>query len=323
MNLIKKIFTIFVILGFFVALLAISQTINPQPVSAASCSLIFATSGPPIVGKSITATIKDTIPGGSYGVDLRRIGFGSVDNQHKTATGSSLSFTIDGSKITVAGDYQFESLRTDIVENCIDPPVFTVDVGMADCILKSKDMGGNVGEPVSFWLTDIEVGNTYIVELYTNGHVLDSIQLTVPPGMTTWIDSFPGSDFQDASATYQLKALQLSPFRARCANPSEFRLSLAGKNPCEGGICNTALGPIKADIGEFAEKILAIGIGLAGGIALIIMVIGSVRVLTSAGDPKNVAAGREMIIAAVAGLLFLIFSVIILKFIGIYVVDLI
>src|SRR3990167_6951641 len=248
MNLIKKIFTIFVILGFFVALLAISQTINPQPVSAASCSLIFATSGPPIVGKSITATIKDTIPGGSYGVDLRRIGFGSVDNQHKTATGSSLSFTIDGSKITVAGDYQFESLRTDIVENCIDPPVFTVepapscslifatsgppivgksitatikdtipggsygvdlrrigfgsvdnqhktatgsslsftidgskitvagdyqfeslrtdivencidppvftvDVGMADCILKSKDMGGNVGEPVSFWLT--------------------------------------------------------------------------------------------------------------------------------------------------------------------------
>ena len=53
------------------------------------------------------------------------------------------------------------------------------------------------------------------------------------------------------------------------------------------------------------------------------MVIGSVRVLTSAGDPKNVAAGREMIIAAVAGLLFLIFSVIILKFIGIYVVDLI
>lgn len=89
-----------------------------------------------------------------------------------------------------------------------------------------------------------------------------------------------------------------------------------GKNPCEGGTCNTALGNISTQIGPFASKILSIGIGLAGGIALIIMVIGSIRVLTSAGDPKNVAAGREMIIAAVAGLIFLIFSITIMRFIG-------
>ena len=72
----------------------------------------------------------------------------------------------------------------------------------------------------------------------------------------------------------------------------------------------------------FARTILWIGAGLAGGIALILMVIGAIRVLTSAGDPKNVSAGREMIIAAVAGLLFLIFSAMIIRFIGVNIVGL-
>lgn len=114
---------------------------------------------------------------------------------------------------------------------------------------------------------------------------------------------------------------------------SAFGPPVEGKNPCPLTIdsdgdgepdtrrCNTALGNITAEIGPFAQTILSIGIGLAGGIALIIMVIGSIRVLTSAGDPKNVAAGREMIIAAVAGLLFLIFSVMILRFVGVRIID--
>ena len=91
----------------------------------------------------------------------------------------------------------------------------------------------------------------------------------------------------------------------------------AGTNPCPGGCCETAIGPICADLAEFVGKILEIGLGVAGGIAFILMVIGAIRVLTSSGDPQRVAGGRDMIIAAVAGLLFLIFSVLILRFIGV------
>lgn len=97
----------------------------------------------------------------------------------------------------------------------------------------------------------------------------------------------------------------------------------AGNNPCTvgpggtGGQCETALGNIPTSVKGFAEKILAVSTGIAGGIALILMVIGSVRVLASSGDPKAVGAGREMIVAAVAGLLFLIFAVLILRFIGV------
>ena len=89
-----------------------------------------------------------------------------------------------------------------------------------------------------------------------------------------------------------------------------------GRNPCEDGTCPAALGNISTDIASFSTQFLSIAIGIAGGIALVLMVIGSIRVLMSSGDPKGVGAGRDMIIAAVAGLLFLIFSVLILKFIG-------
>lgn len=94
-----------------------------------------------------------------------------------------------------------------------------------------------------------------------------------------------------------------------------------GRNPCEVdtqgnpiSYCPTALGNITPTIGAFAGKFLTLGIGIAGGIALILMVIGAIRIITAAGDPKSVAAGREMIIAAIAGLLFLVFSVVILNF---------
>lgn len=94
-----------------------------------------------------------------------------------------------------------------------------------------------------------------------------------------------------------------------------------GKNPCEDGTCPTALGNIPTEINAFSSTFLRIAIGLAGGIALILMVIGAIRVLTSSGDPKGVGAGRDMIIAAVAGLLFLIFSVLILRLIGISILS--
>lgn len=91
----------------------------------------------------------------------------------------------------------------------------------------------------------------------------------------------------------------------------------SGQNPCVGNVCRTALGDIPTDITGFAGRVLSIAIGLAGGIALILMVFGSIRVLTSSGDQQRLSAGRDTIIAAIAGLLFLIFSVLILRALGI------
>lgn len=92
-----------------------------------------------------------------------------------------------------------------------------------------------------------------------------------------------------------------------------------GANPCTTGPtgkCETALGDLPINIKGLADKILQIGIGLAGGIALILIVIGAIRVLISGGSEQALNGGREMIIAAVAGLIFLVFTTLILEFIG-------
>lgn len=117
---------------------------------------------------------------------------------------------------------------------------------------------------------------------------------------------WPGSDKTDCGNRISLQVVNLGA---------------PGSNPCElvgeKYICTTAIGPIAADPKEFVASILTIALGLAGGIALIFMVIGSIKVLTSSGDQQKLNTGKDQIVAAIAGLLFLILSVLILKFIGI------
>lgn len=115
-----------------------------------------------------------------------------------------------------------------------------------------------------------------------------------------------------------------------CGSIEATSASTFGQNPCSSPgpdgkpvltDCPTAFGNIPTNPTAFAGKILEIATGLAGGIALIFMVIGSIRVLTSSGDQQKLSAGRDMIVAAIAGLLFLIFSVLILRFIGVEILN--
>lgn len=100
------------------------------------------------------------------------------------------------------------------------------------------------------------------------------------------------------------------------SNNGEFG-SGKGSNPCSTTECETAIGNLPVSLKGLADKILQIAIGVAGGIALILIVIGAIRVLVSGGDPQKVNGGREMIIAAVSGLIFLIFTTVILEFLGV------
>ncbi len=126
--------------------------------------------------------------------------------------------------------------------------------------------------------------------------------------------------------TYAVNITDLpgSPSQVQCTNSLSIGVAAgggAGKNPCNGGICQTALGTIPINLGDFASTLLKIALGISGGIVLILMVIGSIRVMTSSGDPQKMAGGRDMIVAAIAGALFIAFSVMIMQFIGIAIVP--
>ena len=87
--------------------------------------------------------------------------------------------------------------------------------------------------------------------------------------------------------------------------------------PCGTAGIMTALGCIETTTAGFINTFLTFAMGIAGGIAFLMMVFGAIRILTAAGNPESINSGREIIISALTGLLFIIFSVFLLHLIGI------
>lgn len=79
----------------------------------------------------------------------------------------------------------------------------------------------------------------------------------------------------------------------------------------------TAIGCIPTTPAGFVGQILSFGLGIAGGIAFLLILSGGFQILTSAGNPEQLNAGKELIGSAIAGLLMIIFSVFLLRFIGV------
>lgn len=86
---------------------------------------------------------------------------------------------------------------------------------------------------------------------------------------------------------------------------------------CTNNEINTALGCISVDGTGFVTTLLNFGIGIAGGIAMLLIIFGGFQILTSAGNPERLNEGKELISSAMTGLLMIIFSVFLLRIIGV------
>ncbi|KKQ97994.1 MAG: hypothetical protein UT24_C0005G0012 [Candidatus Woesebacteria bacterium GW2011_GWB1_39_12] len=88
-----------------------------------------------------------------------------------------------------------------------------------------------------------------------------------------------------------------------------------------GGIC-TAVGCIPVeDTQGFTSFLLRWGMGLAGGIAFVLMIYAGFLIITSAGNPQRVQAGKELLTAAIMGLVLLLFGAYLLRFIGVQILQ--
>jgi len=101
--------------------------------------------------------------------------------------------------------------------------------------------------------------------------------------------------------------------------------------PCTGltnggtGKCisvNTGIGEIKTDPAEFIKSIFGILLSLSGGIAILLIIFAGYQMIVSQGNPEKVQAARETMTAAIVGLLFTIFSFVILEVIGVDILKL-
>lgn len=85
----------------------------------------------------------------------------------------------------------------------------------------------------------------------------------------------------------------------------------------EGQKIYTAVGCLSVSGEGLASDLIKFLLGIAGGVSLLSMIGAAFILSTSRGESAKVKNAKELITASVSGLLFLIFSVIILQFIGV------
>ena len=68
---------------------------------------------------------------------------------------------------------------------------------------------------------------------------------------------------------------------------------------------------------SLVESLITFLLGITGGFALVLILYGSFRISVSTGNPEKVKQGRDIIIAAIFGLMFVILSILILSFVGV------
>lgn len=78
----------------------------------------------------------------------------------------------------------------------------------------------------------------------------------------------------------------------------------------------TDLGCVSSQPGVFAQQISSFFFSIVGAIAFLFFIYGSVVIATSRSDPGRLNKGRRIIYGSIAGLLFALFAVFILRFIA-------
>lgn len=87
--------------------------------------------------------------------------------------------------------------------------------------------------------------------------------------------------------------------------------------PCLGGDgIESAIGCIPTSATGFSEFFLKWFLGIAGVIAFFLIIVAGFQILTSAGDPEKLQGAKQLLTAAIVGLLFVVFAVVILQIMG-------
>lgn len=79
----------------------------------------------------------------------------------------------------------------------------------------------------------------------------------------------------------------------------------------------SALGPIETDPTKFIGRVFAILLSLSGVLVIYFIITAGYKLMMSQGDAEAVQGARETITSAIVGLLFIIFSMVILEVIGV------
>jgi hypothetical protein len=131
-----------------------------------------------------------------------------------------------------------------------------------------------------------------------------------PNRPTKWCVADPGGGQPTCKVLKNPPPLPTSP-NSPCAK---------GQYDAASGRCKaftSGLGNFATDASEFLRNVFGILLAFSGGIALLLIIRAGYKIMTSRGNQDAIKEGREQLIAAIVGLLFLIFSFVFLEVIGV------
>lgn len=179
-----------------------------------------------------------------------------------------------------------------------------------------------VGQPVSVRAGNLSLNQSYKADLMVDGKTVNTsqtgdyivagggkavIKLTssLPNGTSFVTNLYDSSNKNVCSLNFTVVSTGVSGGGIAC--------DLGGTN---GPGISTAIGCIHTEPKAFVSDLLKFITAFAGGIAFIMMLFGAYQMITSAGNPDTLHAGRDRFTSAVIGLLFIIFAVLLMQIIG-------
>ncbi len=196
---------------------------------------------------------------------------------------------------------------------------------------------GKMNKPCNFALSELKIDNSnqFSVRLEYSGILASENQnandfIDIAIGATVCKLSFVGQDSCDSNAGNQCLDKQAAehlstPFRicdqARSSGQAYDQCMDCVGDPASPKGVWTAIGCIPTNRDSIFKVLMQLGLGLGGGFALITILAASFQLSVSQGDPKQTGDAKDKITAAVIGLLFIIFSITILQFIGVKVLQ--
>lgn len=165
-------------------------------------------------------------------------------------------------------------------------------------------------------------GDTLYIDLYTNDLTGDpncstkiKLDINAPqPGPPSSSVPTPGPGAGTVPAG---KPITTSS-GAKVCQPGDLTCTTGGGTPCDGtnGIA-TAIGCIHTNPIELVKDLFKFLVAIGGGVAFLMMLLGAFQMITSAGNPETLQAGRDRFTSAIIGLLMVIFAVLLLQIIGV------
>lgn len=102
-------------------------------------------------------------------------------------------------------------------------------------------------------------------------------------------------------------------FRVFAFNPSD---------GCAADQVNTAFGCISGDPVSFFTTVFRVAVGVGGGIAFFLVILGIFELIISGAEPEKLNDAKERIVSALSGLLVIIFAIVFLRIIGVDILGL-